>query len=97
MSDGQNSRRYELAEGIDLYPASDHLVAVDSERDAVHYLNETAALILQNCDGRTAKEVCSYLSGEFPEVPLERLEADVSDTLRELEAKCIVRTRAAGA
>jgi len=92
MSNDQATRRYALAEGIDLYPASDHLVAVDSERDAVHHLNETAALILQNCVGRTAAEVCAHLAGEYPEVPAEQLEADVAETLRELEAKFIVRS-----
>jgi hypothetical protein len=96
MSAEQDSRVYVLGEGIELYPAADHLIAVDTERDAVHHFNETAALILHSCTGRTVAEVCSHLSGEYPEVPMEQLGADVAQTLGELEAKHIVRTTGAG-
>ena len=96
MSDGQDSRRYELGDGIELFPAADHLIAVDSQRDAVHHLNQTAALILRNCDGRTAAEICSHVSEEYPDVPMERLATDISRTLEELEDKGVVRTTAAG-
>ena len=96
MNHGQDSRRYVLVEGIELYPAAGELIAVDKVRDEVHYLNGTATTILRACDGRTAEEILVQLSGEYPDVPREEIEADMASALTELEAKGLIRTFAPG-
>ncbi len=95
MNHGQDSRKYVLVEGIELYPAAGELIAVDTVGDAVHHLNETAALILRACDGRTREEILVQLAGEFPAVPREELEADLASALTEFEAKGVIRALAA--
>jgi hypothetical protein len=41
----------ERAPGIEIREAPDGLVVYDAGRDRLHYLNPTAALLLESCDG----------------------------------------------
>ena len=43
--------RFERAPGIEIREAPDGIVVYDAGRDRVHYLNRTAALLLESCDG----------------------------------------------
>jgi hypothetical protein len=45
------STRLERAKGIEIREAPDGVVVYDASRDRIHYLNRTAALLLESCDG----------------------------------------------
>ncbi|MGH8799867.1 MAG: PqqD family protein [Casimicrobiaceae bacterium] len=49
------------APGIEIREAPDGLVVYDAGRDRLHYLNPSAALLLENCDG-------SLRAGELPDL-----------------------------
>jgi PqqD family protein of HPr-rel-A system len=61
------------AEGIEINPVSDGYVVYDPSRDRVHYLNHTAALVLELCNGEHASADMArilreaYDLEEFPE------------------------------
>ena len=50
----------ERAPGIEIREAPDGLVVYDAGRDRLHYLNPTAALLLESCDGSLGVFVRSY-------------------------------------
>jgi coenzyme PQQ synthesis protein D (PqqD) len=49
------------AEGLEIHEVVDGFVVYDPARDKVHYLNHTAALVLQLCDGRNDSSSISKL------------------------------------
>ncbi|HEX3632921.1 MAG TPA: PqqD family peptide modification chaperone [Casimicrobiaceae bacterium] len=52
--------------GIEIREAPDGLVVYDAARDRVHYLNATAALLLESCDGTLpAAELPALLAAAF--------------------------------
>jgi hypothetical protein len=54
------------APGLEIEEVVDGYVAVDATRDRVHYLNHTAALILELCTGeRGADEISSVLQRAY--------------------------------
>lgn len=56
----------ERAPGIEIREASDGLVVYDAGRDRLNYLNPTAALLLESCDGRLpAAELPTLLAAAF--------------------------------
>lgn len=60
------SLRLERAPGIEIRPAPDGVVVYDARCDRVHYLNRTAALLLESCDGAlTAAELPAMLEAAF--------------------------------
>jgi hypothetical protein len=52
------------AEGIEINPVEDGYVVYDPNRDRVHYLNETAALVLELCTGEHAPGDIARILGE---------------------------------
>jgi hypothetical protein len=56
----------ERAPGIEIREAPDGMVVYDPARDRLHYLNPTAALLLENCDGTLpAAELPALLAAAF--------------------------------
>jgi hypothetical protein len=56
----------ERAPGIEIREAPDGLVVYDASRDRLHYLNPTAALLLESCDGTLpAVELPALLAAAF--------------------------------
>ena len=54
------------APGLEIREAPDGFVVYDAARDRVHYLNRTAALLLQSCDGTlSAAELPGLLAAAF--------------------------------
>lgn len=51
-------------EGLEIAEAAGGFVVHDTERGRVHYLNHTAALIYELCDGETPVEEITQLLGE---------------------------------
>jgi hypothetical protein len=42
-----------VSEGIEINKVADGYIVYQPERDRVHYLNHTAVLVLELCDGKT--------------------------------------------
>jgi Coenzyme PQQ synthesis protein D (PqqD) len=58
------------SDAIDINPVADGYVVYDPATDLVHYLNHTAAMVLELCDGRdTVTEIAAFLAEVFAEVP----------------------------
>ena len=52
--------------GMEIREAPDGFVVYDAARDRVHYLNRTAALLLESCDGRlAATELAARVAAAF--------------------------------
>lgn len=63
------------------------IVIISPEDSQVHELNETAALIWKQADGKSdAEEMAARLAEEY-DVTLEAARADVSELLAQLEEK----------
>jgi hypothetical protein len=78
------------ADGIDISPVADGYVVYDQAGDAVHYLNHTAALVLELCTGRnTADGIASILEQSFPDA--QGVRACVADCIGTLMARGLVR------
>ena len=71
------------AEGIEISEVADGYVIYDPKQDRVHYLNQTAVVILELCNGQvTAGELASLIQDAYdlPEPPAE----EVADCVQRL-------------
>jgi len=76
--------------GIEVVASADGYIVYDERRDRVHYLNHTAALVLEFCTGEnSAGEIVRMLQAayELPEPP----EAETEDCLAHLRTEGLVR------
>jgi hypothetical protein len=56
----------QVSEGIEINKVSDGYIVYQPERDRVHYLNHTAVLLLELCDGKTrAGDLAELLKSAF--------------------------------
>jgi hypothetical protein len=77
------------ADGIEVVPTADGYVVYDSGRDRVHYLNHTAALVLEFATGENSEvEITEMLrvAYELPEPP----EYEVRECLEQLREEGLV-------
>lgn len=51
-------------EGLRVFEAEDGYVVYDKERDRVHFLNHTAALVLELCNGRHGRAELAEIVGK---------------------------------
>jgi hypothetical protein len=61
-------------EGLEIHEVADGYVVYQHDRDRVHYLNKTAALILELCNERNSKQQIGELlqqAFDLPELPEE--------------------------
>jgi hypothetical protein len=77
---------------VEIVPTADGYVAYDEERDRVHYLNHTAALILEfatgeNSDGEITRML--QVAYDLPEPP----EQEVLDCLEQLLEEGLIAER----
>jgi hypothetical protein len=75
---------------IDVFEAGDGFVAYQPTRDRVHFLNHTAAIVLEFCDGtKSDAEIARLLQHcyELPEPP----EAETTLCLDQLREEGLVR------
>lgn len=82
--------RPRVSEGIEINKVADGYIVYQPERDRVHYLNHTAVLVLELCDGRTrAGDLAGLLKAAYdlPAPP----SAEVADCLAKLLAEGLVR------
>jgi coenzyme PQQ synthesis protein D (PqqD) len=78
--------RPERASGIEVREVTDGYVAYDSSRDRLHFLNLTATLLLESCDGNLrARELAELLAAAFrlEEPPLGEVEVCLARLLDE--------------
>jgi Coenzyme PQQ synthesis protein D (PqqD) len=73
---------YRSVSGFQRNEVSDGFVIYDGERDYVHFLNPTAAAVLELCDGLNAEAIALAVQQAFqlPFVPIADVEACL-DTL----------------
>ena len=75
--------RPRTTEGIEISEVADGYVIYDPKRDRVHYLNQTAAVVLELCNGQvTAGELVALIQDAYglPEPPVE----EVADCVQRL-------------
>ena len=76
-----------ITPGLEINPVADGSIVYQPDRDRVHYLNQTAALILEFCNGRNAE-------ADLPE--LLRLAYDLSALPAAEVAECLESFRKEG-
>jgi Coenzyme PQQ synthesis protein D (PqqD) len=82
--------RPEKSDGLEVDEVDDGFVIYQPERDRVHYLNPTANLILELCDGTlTATQIAALVAQTFglPAPPGE----EVNEALAQLTAEGLTR------
>ena len=75
------------ADGLDIHLVDDHCVAYDPVGDRIHYLNPTAALVLEFCDGnRSPAEIAALVQQAYglATTPLDEITRCLS-SLQEME------------
>ena len=80
---------FRKAEKLDCSEMTDGYVIYDGVRDRVHFLNPTAAIVFELCDGaHTAAQMSHYIAGAFKlgEAP----QAVVEDCLSSLLAEGLI-------
>lgn len=80
----------QLVEGLDLCEVVDGYVVYEAGTDRVHYLNNTAALVLELCTGGNSREdIITTLRSAFnlPEAPA----AEVNDILARFTTEGLIR------
>jgi Coenzyme PQQ synthesis protein D (PqqD). len=68
------------ADGLEINEAANGYVIFDSGRDRIHYLNHTAVLILELCNGElSAEEIAAFLQEAYslPDAPMAEVQAYV--------------------
>lgn len=76
--------------GFQLEQMNEEILLFNPETTRVVYLNETAALIWQLCDGqRNIAEIVSVLRGAYPE-EADNIQKDVEQTLSEFEGQKVI-------
>ncbi len=83
------STRPRKVEGVEVNEVADGFVIYDPERDRVHYLNRTAAIVLEFCTGENdADEIAQLLQAAFelPEPP----ELEIDECLKQLREEGLV-------
>ena len=75
------------AEGIEMREVSDGFVAYDPKRDRLHFLNQTATMLLEVCDG-------NIRAGELPQLLATAF--GLEEPPRDEVAQCLERLLAEG-
>jgi hypothetical protein len=89
VSEVQGSDHPVAVDGIEVVPTADGYVVYDEPRDRIHYLNHTAALVLEFCTGENSPEEIVgmlQLAYDLPEPP----EAETRECLTRLRAEGLV-------
>jgi hypothetical protein len=77
-------------DGIEINAVSDGYIVYQPDRDRVHYLNHTAALVLELCNGQViAGDIPGLLKAAYalPQVPTDQ----VADCLAKLHDEGLIR------
>ena len=78
------------SEGLEINVMHDGVVIYQRDKKKIHYLNHTAGLVLEFCDGRHTPEELAKMVGEvcgLPEPPRD----DIINCLQDLRSKDLIR------
>lgn len=78
--------RLSASDGLEVNAIADGYVIYDPSRDRIHYLNHTAVLVLELCDGSVAAgDLPALLQSAYglPEPPVDDVQACVETLVRE--------------
>jgi hypothetical protein len=80
------------ADGLEVHDVPDGYIVYQTARDKVHYLNKTAAIIFEFCDGqRDRSEIVSRVATAFELAPT--MQGEVSNCLDSLIGEGLVLCR----
>ena len=66
MSEISPGDNYVTVEGMDLNEVPDGYVIYDNDHNMVHYLNSTAAIVYQMCDGKhSVEQITDFIQSAF--------------------------------
>jgi hypothetical protein len=90
MSDSEKSigedTRFAVTPGLEITQVPDGIMIFQADRDRVHYLNPTAAIVLELCTmGKSRAEIETFISDGFalPATPSDDVESCLSSLLDE--------------
>ena len=89
MPDGPKADRPKVVPGLEINKVADGYIVYQPSRDRVHYLNHTATIVLELCDGKnSAAEIAGLLRSAYnmPDAP----DAEVSACLQQLAGEGLV-------
>jgi hypothetical protein len=90
MSEHDDGARYTQADGLEITHMPDGWVIYHLETDRVHFLNATAALVFELCNGRhTVTEIAGILSAAY-ELSTPTID-DVQTCVSNLVAESLVK------
>ena len=79
-------------DGLEVNPVEDGFMIYQSDKDRVHYLNHTAVLVLELCDGqRSAAEIAELVKKAYGLPKLPRKEVD--ETLAKMTSEGLVEAK----
>ena len=76
--------------GLQINPVEDGFMIYQPERDRVHYLNHTAVLVLEFCNGRNLATGLANLVKKAYNLP-EAPEAEVEEILAKMEDEGLIQ------
>jgi hypothetical protein len=82
-----SNARPKCAKGLDVHEVEDGLVVYQPDRDRVHYLNQTSAVVLELCTGKNTDDRI---------VELVQAAWDLDDPPRDEVMTCLEQLRAEG-
>ncbi|HLK65922.1 MAG TPA: PqqD family protein [Bryobacteraceae bacterium] len=77
------------AEGLEICLVEDQCIVYDTRKDEVHYLNATAALVLELCDGRRSTGEIATVVQEAYGLPVPPVD-DIAQCVNSLVEMAIV-------
>ena len=78
------------ADGVEVNAVADGYVVYDKERDRVHYLNHTAAVVLEFCTGENSPaEIVTILQAAYD--LSEPPDGEVAECLQQLRDEGLIR------
>jgi hypothetical protein len=63
---------------LEIQKTAHNVIVHDRSRDYVHILNERAATVLEQCDGKRTCDEIAHIVAEHSRVPYERVAAEVA-------------------
>lgn len=83
------SEYFKQVEGLELTPVDDGFIIYEAERDRVHYLNHSSALVLTLCDGQNSEGDIKKLLQRHFDLPIPP-EEDVAQILAQFRDEGLV-------
>ena len=79
-------RKPQVTDNLEINESTDGYVIYDPTRDKVHFLNHTAAIILELCNGdNSVEEIIELLSKAYnvPELPIAEIQTYIDNLYKE--------------